>query len=178
MGLFGLEEGGFEAVAGDEEDEEGHGGDDDRDVVGLAEDGDEVGHEVERGDQVGDKGDEDDPGRAADAAVAKEGAAGADAAAGGKREEAASTLREAQSEVGAGRDESEENEDGGDPAVPGHGAMVARRAGGVCEAAARAGRLLLRSVDYSGDPTVEQPDRTRPRPHQGGRHRNVERDRR
>lgn len=79
-GLFGLEEGGFEAVAGDEEDEEGHGGDDDGDVVGLAEHGDEVGYEVERGDQVGDERDQDEPGCTADGSVAEEGAAGADAA--------------------------------------------------------------------------------------------------
>lgn len=119
-GLFCLAEGAFEAVAGDEEDEEGNGGDDNRDVAGLAKDRDAAGDEVEWGDQVGDEGDQEEPGCAADGPVAEEGA----------------------------------------------------------RAAAGAGQLLLRSVDYSGDPAVEQPDRTRPRPHQGGRHRNVECDRR
>lgn len=97
--LFGLEEGGVEALAGDEEDEESHRGDDDRDVVGLAEHGDEVGDEIERGDQVGDKGDEDDPGRAADGAVAEEGAADGDAAGRREGEEAAAPFRAAQAEV-------------------------------------------------------------------------------
>jgi len=98
-GLFGLAEGGFEAVAGDEEDEKGYGGDNDRNVIGLAKDGDEVGHEVERGDEVGDQDDEHDPGCGANGAIAEEGPAYADAAASGKREEAAATLGEAQAEV-------------------------------------------------------------------------------
>lgn len=98
-GWFGLKEGDFEAVAGDEEDEEGDGGDDDRDVVGLAEYGDEVGDEVDGGDQVGHEGDEDEPGGKADVAVAEEGPASADATGCGKREEAAATLGEAQAEV-------------------------------------------------------------------------------
>lgn len=127
MGFFGLAEGGFEAIAGDEEDEEGHGGDDDRDVIGLAEHGDKVGHEVERGDQVGDKDDEDDPGRAADGAVAEKGTASADAAGGREGEEAAATVRAAQAEVRTCGNERQENEDGDHPGVPGHGAMLALR---------------------------------------------------
>lgn len=121
---FGFAQGSFESVAGDEEDEEGDSGNDDRDIVGLAEDGDEVGDEVERGDEVGDQRDEDEPRGAANGTVPEEGAAGAEPARGREGEEAAATVGGAQSEVRQRSGKEERDGDGSGPAVPGHEEIV------------------------------------------------------
>lgn len=125
--MFGFVEGGFEALTRNQEDQQRDRHDDDRDVIGLAEDRDEVRYEVERRDEVSDKPDQHDRRPAPDSPVAEEGAAETDARRSWKSEEATAALGEAQGQVGPSRRETENSEDRDCPAIPRHGAIVDRR---------------------------------------------------